>query len=339
MVVAGKYELGKLVGDCPEARTFAALDIATGGAVLVHQIMTSSLRDVALRCVPGRGGVIELHGDYIVAENREGPVNVREWLESAAVAPPPASRDSGEERFTRVGAWRVPSAFSAPPPPKVEAVPPPPAATEKPGEFTSMFRAPEAPLSPPPPPAAASEPGEFTRIFQASPPVARPAAPAAPPVRPAAPAPAPPAGKPGEFTAYFQSPLGSKPFEESRMPSHAPTAAPAAPPPGEYTRLFQMPAPVSQPPAAGSGATHVFVTPAAPAAQPQAPVAEGPSDFTRIIRSSTPPAPEPRPAEPAASPPPEPVSRRAGVPVALVVVLSAMAVLAIGMILFFALRR
>jgi hypothetical protein len=81
------------------------------------------------------------------------------------------------------------------------------------------------------------------------------------------------------------------------------------------------------------------VTPSAPLPQAQAPVAEGPSDFTRIIQSSSPPAPEPRPAEPLASPAPEPAPPRRGIPMALVVVLSALAVLAIGMILFFALRH
>ncbi len=364
MVLADKYELGQLVGDSPESRTFAAREITTGRAVLVHQLMTQPLRDIALRCVPGRGGVIEQHGDYVVAESRELPVNVREWLESAALAAPPASRDSSEERFTRVGAWRVPAAFSTPTPPKVETVPPPPAATGTPGEFTSMFRAPEAPPFPAPPPvAAAPEPGEFTRMFQASspaagppaqPPAAKepgdftrmfqasspaaPAAPVTPAARPAAPSPPPPASKPGEFTAYFQSPLASKPFEEQKLPAAPPPAAPAAPPPGEYTRLFQMAAPVSQPPAMGSGATNVFMTPSAAAPQPQAPVAEGPSDFTRIIQASAPPAPEPRPAEPAAAPP-EPAPRKAGIPVVLVVVFSALAVLALGMILFFALRR
>ena len=398
MVVGGRYELGEVVGENEESRTFAAHEMASGRRVLVHQILepllesrNPPLRELVQRCPVGRGGVIDKCGsegaDYVVTEVRSGIRDTREWLERAALAPPPAPKDSGEDRFTRVGAWRVPDSFRAPapapevheqpaasgPPPggstalfqtpaAAPSSPPPPQpqpVSGEPGGFTAMFQTPAAaPGPPPPPPPVAREPGDFTRMFQASPPAATPSAPPATPpepggftkmfqapqpVSPAPPETPPAKSQPGEFTRYFQSSLGSGSLQETRM--DAPPASPAAPgpaaapQPGEYTRLFQTPAAPVPPAQPGSGATRAFVTPSYPAPPPQAPIEAGPSDFTRIIQSGYPPAVEPRPLDPPAAPQPGPAARKPGVPVGLVVLFASLAVLAVVIILVFALRH
>ncbi len=155
---------------------------------------------------------------------------------------------------------------------------------------------------------------------------------------PPAPAPSAAPEQPGEFTRYFQSSLGSGSFEEkgARAPAPVPAGPPpaAAPPPGEYTRLFQMPAPSAAPTSPGSGATHVFVTPSIPSPQPTVNVQEGPSEFTRMIQAS----PQP-PAEIKPQPAPPPAAPKPAVPVGLIVLFASLAVLAIAVVLYFALRH
>jgi len=401
--------------------------------------------------------------EFVVTEAGEAFRDLRAALEKAALLPPASAKESPEDRFTRVGAWRVPSSLtSSPPPPAPPASaasgifstpsagqssvqqdatdefskmfgssapqPEPPLAGQlgasgaealpdyerqhgqsrvtgepaavtpdrpapqpleaEPGDFTRMFQAPvsadaPAPAPPPttapggatqafqspatggsspaPPPPASREPGDFTRMFQAASPPSqgRPAAPSPPhsepgdftrmfkapgAAQPASPPQQPPASKPGEFTQFFQSSLASGPFEEPKkpVPGQGPVAPPPAPAaqPGEYTRLFQMPSQQPAAPSAGSGATGAFVTPSASVPPSSPSVEEGPSDFTRIIRSSTPAAAEVKPAEAPAAAARAPAARKRGVPIVLlVVVLSALGVLAIGMILFFALRH
>ena len=269
--------------------------------------------------------------------------------EPVLTQPPPVSSEPGD--FTRM--FQAPVRADAP-------APAPPPATP-PSGVTQAFQAP-APIgsSPAPPPSASREPGDFTRMFQAASPPSqgRQAAPSLPhsepgdftrmfkapgAAQPASPPQQPPAGKPGEFTQFFQSSLASGPFEEPKTP--APQRGPVAPPPtpaaqpGEYTRLFQMPSQQPAPPSAGSGATGAFVMPSAPMPPSSPSVEEGPSDFTRIIRSSTPAASEVKPAEAPGAAARAPAARKPGVPIVLVVVLSALGVLAVGMILFFALRH
>jgi hypothetical protein len=155
---------------------------------------------------------------------------------------------------------------------------------------------------------------------------------------PPAPAPLATPEQPGEFTRYFQSSLGSGSFEDkgTRAPTPVPAGPPpaAAPPPGEYTRLFQMPAPSATPASPGSGATHVFVTPSIPSPQLPVDVQEGPSEFTRMIQASPQPPAEirPQPAPPTAVPKP-------AAPIGLIVVFALLAVLAIALVLYFALRH
>ncbi len=258
---------------------------------------------------------------YVVTEAREGFRNLREWLEQAAGEPLPVPKGAGDDRFTRVGAWRVPGSvpskpvsaepapssasgiFSMPPPsvlpePELQpaAAPPPPPPPAELGEFTRMFQA-ARPASPPPTPQAspspaAAQPGAFTQMFHSQAPAS------APPALPVTPFPKPAVEESGEFTRFFQSPLSSKPMEVNPPPSApVPPPAPAAPPPGEYTRLFQTPAPPSAP-VSGRGATQVFVTPSA-APPPETLMQQGPSDFTRIIQAGASPSFEARPVEPA----------------------------------------
>ncbi|MCC7174049.1 MAG: hypothetical protein IT159_02545 [Bryobacterales bacterium] len=444
MTVGGRYEVGELVAEAQESRTFAAQDNVSGQAVLVHQLLDPppgslkpSLRVLAGRCTAGRGGVIqrlESEGaEYLVTEVREDFRDLRAALERIALLPPPAPAGAGEERFTRVGAWRVPSSFSTPPaspapadpsvsrilgspaapaapeawqspgdftrsfmpaapaptetraesvasgqpsvtgaepvtpePPALTSEPPPlapephAAAPADPGEFTRMMQAPAAaqPSQPAVPPAA-DQPGEFTRMFRASqaPPRAESVSPASAPgageftrlfkaPEPSHPAPreAPAAkSEPGDFTRYFQSPLGSGSVRETAAPPQfQPPAAPptpAAPQPGEYTRLFQTPAPPVAPPTPESGATRAFATPTALPSQPPLPEEQVPSDFTRIIQARPAEMAQPASPQPVTAPAAEPPPRKQGPPLGLVILFASLAVLAITLVLFFALRR
>ena len=130
MLAGGKYELAGVAAEHPEWRTYEAREVPAGRAVLVHQILAPpahdqgvSLRALAARCTPGSGGVLERFAsegvDYIVTEASETFRDLRAALERAAALPPPAPKESGSDRFTRVGAWRVPGSVTAPlPPPK-----------------------------------------------------------------------------------------------------------------------------------------------------------------------------------------------------------------------------
>jgi hypothetical protein len=418
MLAGGKYELAGVAAENQEWRTYEAREVPAGRAVFVHQILEPpsqdhavSLKDLAGRCTPGSGGVLERFAsegvDYIVTEASEVFRDLRAALERAAALPAPAPEESGEDRFTRVGAWRVPGSVAAHPPPIRQPEPAPavadrsltvaalkateprasasglsadlpdtageftrmfqapvqpspttaPPVASQPGGFTSMFQTPAAGQPPPPPaPPVSSKPGEFTGMFQAQTPAQGMPSASPPPVSsepgtftrmfqaPASASPAPPpppqaTSKPGEFTQFFQSSLGSAPYEESRTPvtPHVVTP-PAAPPPGEYTRLFQMPAQQPSSTPAGSGATNVFVTPPVHSPQPAVPIEEGPSDFTRMIQHQPQPPAEARPAEAPKNVAPTPAAAP-GMPFVLIVLFTALAVLAIGMVLFFALRH
>jgi hypothetical protein len=257
-------------------------------------------------------------------------------------APAPVAAEPGD--FTRM--------FQAPIQPSQPGAPP---VSSQPDGFTSMFQTPAGGQTPPlPAPPVSSKPGEFTSMFQAATPAQGSPSPAPPPVHSepgsftrmfqspasASPAPTPPpqaTSKPGEFTQFFQSSLGSAPYKESSPSATPPVAGPApAPPPGEYTRLFQMPAQPTSPTPAGSGATNVFVTPPVSSPQPAVPIEEGPSEFTRMIQA--PPATEAKPAEAPKAVAPAPTAAR-GMPFALIVLFTALAVIAIGLVLFFVLRH
>ena len=97
-----------------------------------------------------------------------------------------------------------------------------------------------------------------------------------------------------------------------------------------------MPAQQPGPTPAGSGATNVFVTPSAPSPQPAAPMEAGPSDFTRMIQTPPPAAAKPAEAPKAVAPA---AAAKPGMPFALIMLFTALAVLAIGLVLFLVLRH
>jgi hypothetical protein len=347
MLIGGKYELAGVVAENAGWRTFQAREIISGRAVLVHQVLEPpALKDLEQR-----------HGKVFDTCSSEG-------AEYVVTAAQPADR--GEERFTRVGAWHVPQSRPAPPPAPVPAgpggtsasgifsaplpqqevpepplpAPPPPPVSAEPGDFTRLFQAPAsqpAPAyspSPAPPPTTSQEPGEFTRMFRAPQPVQSP-----PPPAPVAP---PAAVASGEFTRFFQSPLGPATPEAARgsTPMAAPPATPPPPPPqpGEYTRLFQSPGPAAAP-AGGSGATGAFLTQSVPASAPLPMAEAGPSDYTRMMQARPLPAGEAKSPELPAAAAPHPAPMKPRVPVWLVILLTFMGVVAMGMILYFALKH
>jgi len=101
MVIGGKYELKGLAAEDAAARTYTACELSTGRAVLAHEVLQPDLLLLAARCRPGQGLLIEtIRGEtasYVVTEARKA---------SAICAN--AGTAAGDDRFTRVGAWRVP---------------------------------------------------------------------------------------------------------------------------------------------------------------------------------------------------------------------------------------
>jgi hypothetical protein len=97
-----------------------------------------------------------------------------------------------------------------------------------------------------------------------------------------------------------------------------------------------MPAQPTSPTPAGSGATNVFVMPPVPSPQPAVSIEEGPSEFTRMMQA--PPATEAKPAEAPKAVTPAPAAAP-GLPFVLIVLFTALALIAIGLVLFFVLRH
>ncbi len=261
-------------------------------------------------------------------------------------APPPSSSSAEAGEFTRMFQAKPPAApksVGRPPTAHPPTAPPPAASAGEAGEFTRMFQAKppvaEKPVSPPPPATPSPVPasghaGEFTRVFQ--PPEA--AKPASAPARP-------PAEGPGEFTRMFQSPLGQG--------TEAPLDLNATPPPstrdsgfhtpGEFTRIF------------GRLSDQEAKSPAAPPAasgQPgQAGSGDSPGEFTRLFGPAMDMGPEPEAAvkkeqtaaaapaviKPALPTPPARTKLASNLP--LVVVLIALVLLAVLLVLYFALRK
>jgi hypothetical protein len=273
-----------------------------------------------------------------------------------------------------------------PQPPDV-AVPKPGEAGQpiEPGEFTRMFRTPVKP--PPAPPASAQEPGEFTQMFgrtNPSTPAREPSANSlaatksatergeltrlfkgatAAPQRPAsATAPSLSVGgePPSEFTKLFKTPLPETRLAE-RLERPQAEPEPAAPfsEPGDFTKVFGR---SNHPPEretsattlgapraiALDGVTGIFSRKDAfESTAPQAPMAAGPSDYTRIFQpgarpddgSVSSPAPVQPEQKPAAPSQPEPKKQTQSIPIALVIILAAIAVMAVALILYFVMKR
>ena len=193
-----KYELQRLIAD-GEAKTFRAIESATGRTVFLHLFNAGGmalLANLKAKLVAASGKPVpplleigEFAGSqYAVTESSESFSSLREWVDrqpeallAASPAPP------------------------GPPPPKPAPRPPAPPASQPPGLLDD-------------------EPGEFTRQFPSSGPLEKPALCAGPPVA------ADPPGllddEPGEFTRQFPlSALLEKPALCARPPV-------AADPPG-----------------------------------------------------------------------------------------------------------
>ncbi|MCU1258384.1 MAG: hypothetical protein JWO80_1269 [Bryobacterales bacterium] len=294
-------------------------------------------------------------------EPKPPPIKGSVWKTGTPLPDPlfPSEPDAPGD-FTRM--------FHAGTPPKKEE-PAPPGTDAEPGEFTRMFQVPapsplpvndepgditrtmpspvfqapsaadEAtrlfpipqPATPPPPP---KEPGEFTKMFESM--QAKPANQPEPPK---------PAG-PGEFTRMFQSPLS--PGVQNKNAAADLFPASAVPPPtpnraGEFTQLFGTPSggtpPKPAPPLGGGAqfsgsATGAFAAPSAQPRQQRTPSSQGPGQFTQMMSAGAAPTlgqPQQRQENAPGKP------KNANLP--LIIILGALALFAILIVVFFAMRR
>ncbi len=231
MALRDKYELGSLVRE-GEVRTFAARDLSSGGAVMVHQLVTSAVQIELMprvvkhlqRAPAGvRTGILDMFESegqvYLVTSELAGFTGLRDWLASSLNEPRPSAK--AEPGLQPPAAPTAPQRDSGPESggPRSEA-----------GEFTRLFQAPPSAAEPgvqragpsgeavttplgPSVPRAGSQPGEFTQLFK---PAEQPSTP------PELGAPHFPVkglstkqSQPGEFTQLFdphaRAPLSSQP--------------------------------------------------------------------------------------------------------------------------------
>jgi hypothetical protein len=229
---------------------------------------------------------------------------------------------------------------------------------DEPSAFTRMFNAPGAqpsatenrPAQPEPPPQPApSEPGSFTRMFQQ--PSGSDPAPTPPPARP------PNNSSSGDFTRFFNSPMQATPLAENLGSAPVTPPEPAPRDPGSFTRMFGAPGSsgLPEPPSsnASSAATGVFSNRQSPSGSTPPPPS-GPGEYTRLFSApaaTQDSAPPPAPALATAPAPDQSIKVEAKAPtlpasvaapknyIGLVIVLALLAVVAIALILYFALRR
>ena len=344
----GRYELLEPIAGA--SHTFRGSEPGSAMSVIVHlleacgQASANALLQQVMALPPAAYQHVCEIGDcdgalYVITDTHFGETTLEEWLKRARAA---------DMRYS------------------VQAKAPAPAAEEKTaqaGEFTRLF---QAPAAEPPQAAPQDSAGEFTRLF-AMPKAVREPRPVQVPPRPtlaSSPAPAPEAVA-GEFTKMFSSPLAAEPVHpkpgngagEITQLFERPAAAAG---PGELTRLLNatgptppaaQPAPAAPPQEVGdftrllgSPAAVTPVAAAAPKAAGPAPaaiLAPGPGDYTRAI-AARPPAAEAAtaPAPPLAAPS---AAKSAAAPAPtkaqMMVVFSVLAILAVALILFFALRH
>jgi hypothetical protein len=210
-----------------------------------------------------------------------------------------------------------------------------------PGEFTRMMQAHPAPSQPQPQPERVMRPGprpeagEFTRLFRLPNAADSGSRTAPPPVNPSPPPQPPQPAQPGEFTRMFQSPMAQP---NPLLPREDPFSQPYQPPvetPSEFSRNFGAPS---------ERATQVFERPAPPP-QPVPRVPEGPGEYTRMFGApAIPVANVPQPAAapvsaPVAAPQPKAKSKVEPGLWIFVGVLVVLAVCAIGLVVYFALKK
>jgi hypothetical protein len=283
----------------------------------------------------------------------KGPVPAQRPVPAAQPQPlaPANAQEPGE--FTRMFKNPAPQVTPAPVIEKPHAAPVAPLSA--PGEFTQMFgrnnpSPPTRDASVAPLAAAqksAAEPGELTRLFKG---------PAVPPQRPLPPVPASGGQQPSEFTKFFNSPLPETPLA-ARLDKPQAEAKPPAPSSesGDFTKMFGRPsqnpgpAPLAAPQATDAGGvTGIFSKKNTFAsATPQDPVESGQGEYTRMFQPANRPAegpassaaPVPVEQKPAPSAQPAGTKQTQSTPIALIIVLAAIAVVAIALILYFVVKR
>jgi len=251
----------------------------------------------------------------------EAPANTPVSLEETASMPMRASKEVGA--FTRMF---QPQAASK----QVEKPIPPVRSGDS--EFTRMFRAPEtkpvvpsAPAQEPPLPTPLGD-NDKTRLF----------------VKEAA-APLSPEKQADNFSKFFQSPLEARKsdIDFDKLPVRE---APAARPAGEFTRMFGKPfatAPQKSSAPAREGqteATGVFARPnsAASNSQSNQPASTAPSEYTRMFGAQRLASRAEAAQLPVEAPQKQPA---VAPPVMLFVLLGVLAVFAIALVLYFALKH
>jgi hypothetical protein len=279
-------------------------------------------------------------------------------LKMPAARPPVAAPAGDPGEFTQLfhsGTIAQPEKRDPPPPQPQPQAPPQPQTHLQPqaqaGEFTRMFQAPVTPQAPaqqaPPQQARpqagppSPQPGEFTRMFQT------PAHPTEQPV--AAPTSLSASkSKDGEFTRFFETPMAQGPLPQS--PAVQQPLAPKVPGSsgpnrvGEFTQMFgrgSMPAappptPSAPPPAGGATSAFAVERPAAPSPAPLIP--KGPSEYTQMFARPAPLTfgqPSPQQQQPA-QPKPQ-AAPKSYLP--LILGLAAVVLLAVVIVVIFALRR
>jgi len=196
-----------------------------------------------------------------------------------------------------------------------------------------MFKSPTsaAPVKPDPRLADTTDaPGEFSRFFQSPPETAAPRQHPAlndPFDRSKVPAPAPPSDAPGQFTRMFGVPTkpgapAPDPYTPAGFKLGASEATPFTPQPGApqtATGAFSVPKP------------HYGVPAAPPSSEPQ-----GPGEYTRMFSASGPAAMQEAPQPSALPPIPE---RRKTSMLPPILILSVIFLIAIIVVLYFALRK
>jgi hypothetical protein len=312
-------------------------------------------------------------GGKVQAESLPARPTPSEPIAPPAPVAPPAPKQPGE--FTRMFAQAAPVAPVVPPPAAQAPAPPPPVIAELP--LLPPLPPPVfVPPPPPPPTAPPLSPGEFTRMFN-PPAVPNPSgagnspfvptpAPGLPPM-PAAPSSLagptaqPPSASPmlGAYPPPPVSPMasgGAFPSGGATGAMEARSASPAQRPPDSLAAFATPPMPVAatpQPPSSLpplpplpplSGMPPLPPLPNAPGTpQGLSPLmgggsapstAAGAGDYTRMIRQSVTPAPPPATPAPAKAPPPP----KRGLPIGLVIAISAVVVLTAVLILYFLFR-
>ena len=363
-----QFELATAIQARDNEISITGTEVSSGRPVTVHLLLEGKSAETAelLRNISGLSGerrqqVLD-QGDfggipYVVTYPLPAGASLRAWISapeaqrSTQVLRPAGYKTPEPGEFTRLFQAR---AFE----PLRQASAP-----------SSASPAPDAPSEP------AQQPGEFTGLLRSfSPQVETFKAPAAEPVSAPAEKPAtPPANQPGEFTQMMRSPLApvgdasapkpaakSTPGEFTRLVQRevgldtSPKPEPASPrqpaqPPSEFTQmlrkdeplsndLFSPAAPIAPQLPSDGFATGAFSRPAVPAAP--VPVT-GPSEFTQMVSTPNVPA-SPIAAPPSVTPAPQavvPAQRRRASYAPLLIILTALVVIALIFIAVFTLQR